>query len=612
MFKGMMAAVCVLVFAGGSSADVTMNEPTTRPATQPEASADRAGNHSREADAVILIDGTLSMARRSGETTAFECAKGEATRLLDRLPGSTVVRVVYLGDSPRLVGDRSEDAAGTAWEIGVLQQAWATGSMAKALELAAAPLSGRGRGRAALYVFSCFDAESGRAISTPHSDASRAMLEEMGKRFDVHCVEVGAPVKWNYAVTSLRRGRPAPTIDFPVEFQVTVKVQGDAADAPAPKVSLFVNGKEVESRALAIGKTGRETLLFTHKLNGPGESLVEARVSGDRFEPDNRRLLLCSAPAARRVLIVDDSPGGKPGDRASFFVTVALNPVRPGEPDASPFSGKVIKPDELTPENMAGASAVVMAGVGGVDEALAKRLEAFVREGGAVWLFVGDRVKPDLYNKLLYRDGKGLLPARLGKIEHVTPEQDREKPVRIKLRDVSHPAFSEFKEMLGRSDNIRVMAYFELGDLPEDDQNTRVAIRMTNGRPFLVEKRLGRGRVFLTTSSCDASWNVLVTRVAFLPLLCLGLDYIIGDPDKAVNLDIGDRFIQEVRVGTVPMLLRRPDGTTARINPMKVGDAGESWVIRYGDTDTPGLYELDVAPVRVERRRFVVNFKAAE
>ncbi len=41
-------------------------------------------------------------------------------------------------------------------------------------------------------------------------------------------------------------------------------------------------------------------------------------------------------------------------------------------------------------------------------------LDDFLKQGGGVVIFGGDQVVPENYNRLLFADGKGLLPAQVG------------------------------------------------------------------------------------------------------------------------------------------------------------------------------------------------------
>ncbi len=41
-------------------------------------------------------------------------------------------------------------------------------------------------------------------------------------------------------------------------------------------------------------------------------------------------------------------------------------------------------------------------------------LEDYLKQGGGVVIFGGDQVVAENYNRLLYRDGQGLLPASIG------------------------------------------------------------------------------------------------------------------------------------------------------------------------------------------------------
>ena len=61
-----------------------------------------------------------------------------------------------------------------------------------------------------------------------------------------------------------------------------------------------------------------------------------------------------------------------------------------------------------------------------LSESQVKNLEGYVRDGGGVGIFLGPKVDPVAYNKLLYRDGEGLFPALLAN-EATKPPTEEEK-----------------------------------------------------------------------------------------------------------------------------------------------------------------------------------------
>ena len=91
-------------------------------------------------------------------------------------------------------------------------------------------------------------------------------------------------------------------------------------------------------------------------------------------------------------------------------------------------------------------------------------------------------------------------------------------PPASRRRSGAHEALAVFSgdaaEMLTRSRFYRYVSVAE-GTAGEAD----VLLSYEDGRPFLLERALGRGRVLLFTSTADRDWTDLPTRIAYVPLL---------------------------------------------------------------------------------------------
>lgn len=86
------------------------------------------------------------------------------------------------------------------------------------------------------------------------------------------------------------------------------------------------------------------------------------------------------------------------------------------------------------------------------DKAL-ENLEKYVREGGSVCFFLGDKVKPGEYNRFLYNNGKGVFPAPLEPRPTEEKVADVDKFTRIFLKERNlfvrtpdHPMFASVRE----------------------------------------------------------------------------------------------------------------------------------------------------------------------
>src|SRR5262249_31909650 len=103
----------------------------------------------------------------------------------------------------------------------------------------------------------------------------------------------------------------------------------------------------------------------------------------------------------------------------------------------------------------------------------------------------------------------------------------------------------------------------------------------------------------------------LPANPAFPILLQEFLRSLAGDPDRAVNLQIGQTFRQSVMISSQHMTLRKPDGSKLRLTPVQTGPDSLP-VIIADQTDQMGVYSVEGQEDAVKRSRFVVNLQPTE
>jgi hypothetical protein len=154
-------------------------------------------------------------------------------------------------------------------------------------------------------------------------------------------------------------------------------------------------------------------------------------------------------------------------------------------------AGRLQSPDVLTLANVASLAPERIAA-----------LERQVQDGMGLMIFAGELVDPVLYNQRLYRDGLGLLPARLdkpidGPVTGMVVEPLEQSPLSA-LRKIAPEALARIQarrfmvaQVQSKSENVRVLARW---NDPE-------------AHPAVIEKRFGKGRVILWTISANKQWS---------------------------------------------------------------------------------------------------------
>src|SRR5262249_318155 len=141
-------------------------------------------------------------------------------------------------------------------------------------------------------------------------------------------------------------------------------------------------------------------------------------------------------------------------------------------------------------------------------EAEVAALDAYLKQGGGVVVFGGDQVMADNYNRLLYADGKGLLPAAIGDAV-AGAERKNQSAFGFDSMDYRHPILAEFRGedtpvLLGWS-LVRTWQYHKL-KLPRNS-DAQVALKFDDGDPAIVEADRHRGKVIQVATTADDGWT---------------------------------------------------------------------------------------------------------
>jgi hypothetical protein len=630
-----------------------------RPLLRPDA---QAGGNQPPRHVVLVLDGTYSMAQSIGQTNAFAIAQTMGQDIMRALPKHARITLVYLGSQPEVVKDRTTDHDSVHDALVRARVSDMAGRMADAIEAVEKLLATDGA-PAEVYLLSDLQRSTWTATPDDPRDTSALLARLARQRAGTFVLDTGGENAFNAYVTRFEPQEKVTAVGMENRFEVEVEARNMPADgkvwltlfADEDRAAIAEPGDprssspgssdrpgKIMTRELSAAdlRGGRARLVFHHTFVEPGEHLVRVELEGDGLAIDNQRFYLATVPANVDVLVIDPrhdaAAGSDPLASNSGHLRNAIAPrTPPGFDRLSPFAVTVCRPEDLLQRNLDSYAVVIMANVGSFGDAFVSRLEQYVSDGGRLLIFAGDAVAPYEYNTRLLKAGRGLLPCELQAATGLRPEEavkqmgalpaafhpvalaDGDKGKRESLFSLTyaragadpHPAVGNVRQGTREPAPPSISRHMPLKLRDQGIEYGRPVAFLTNNQPVIAERSFGQGTVVLVGTSADSSWNYLVYTSEYLVLMQELLRWLTGDPDRAVNLQIGQPFQQPVLLSSQYLLLRRPDYGKVRVAPVA---QGHLWRISYEQTDRQGIYEVDTTAAVMPRRRFVVNLAATE
>lgn len=481
---------------------------------------------------LVVVDTSLSMAR-SG---VFEQARASARQVVEDAPPGATIALLAAGATLTAPLPPSPDRRAQTNAIARLQPGAArvdVGQLMQGVETRAAALPPPVR----LHFVSDFQAS---AMPAQFADVVPGNVASLSARV----VGTGDPV--NFAVTGLLQ-----TADG---IEVTVRNEG-LPDRVAD-VELSVNGTSVGTRS--VSGQGIYTAAFDGLAYEPGDNRLEVRLlTDDDLETDNRWFGVVRNDPPAPVPLVTRAPGSLP----VTYLSAALEAVA----DRA-FTVEVMVPGEFDPRVLARYAWVIVDDIGTVDAGLAGTLGDFLDVGGNLLAFAGNGTRGSTNLPLT---GRPLAPADLG--TGIDPYR------RIATIDSRHPAFAE---TLGW-DRVRVSQSIALEGVGDAD----VLATLDNGAPFVLEERIGDGRLLLVLSAADNQWNDLPVHAVFVSFMIEAANYLSGSATEFGSYRVGDALsLGPAGSGQVT----DPDGESL----LSLADTRNAGAIRL---EQPGIYTVYTA-----------------
>jgi hypothetical protein len=250
----------------------------------------------------------------------------------------------------------------------------------------------------------------------------------------------------NLAVVDLRPETRIAAKDTPVPFRVTIANFG-ATERKDIRVTVKVNGGErlEGSVTTTIPAGGSKTESFQVSLGDLGFNLISANLEDEEagLQGDNTRYAVVEVRKQVPILIVDGDPGSgsKPGGD-TYHLQAAFAAARGYQTSPRGVT-------ELEQPNLAQYATIYIANVRDFSDKARRNLEAYVRDGGSVAFFMGERVNADAYNKSMWAGGQGVFPVPLadrfrpGSTEPELQPNLFDSQLKLFVRNETNPIFAD-------------------------------------------------------------------------------------------------------------------------------------------------------------------------
>ncbi len=629
-----------------------------------------ASTAGRRTHKILVVDGSFSMATKVGDTSCFERARALAEQIVQESPRGDSFSVVLMAAPPRrIVSEPSEDGRKVAAEVRNLRLPHGNADLLATLATVEDLLRqspGKFQDR---EVYFLTDLQQSTWVGGPAAGSTSAaapatlaaLLQKIQSRARTVFVDVGQDVTSNLAVTNLLLGTSIATPATVTPIVATVQNFGtDTRDQV--RVELLV-GKaraaatdppfELRVAQQAVVKLGRgqNTVSFPYKFTTPGDYVVQVRLENDALDLDDVRSAVVTVRNTVPVLLVNGKlvegrPQGALADTATEWLRIALNPFdTPAAPGNFPARPKVINENEF---DDAGAGdltpfdCVFLCDVKQFTPAEVRRLETHLRRGGGVVFCLGPQVDVGAYNEFLYKNGAGILPAKLvGKqaapadcFFHLSAEERAfQLPPLDAFADdndrvgLTLPRFRQYfrTELPPPARGARkVLSFLPAANNPDKPGAAQELERLPVGDPALVEwqppvtvarddgtahaARM-RGKALLIPTPVNMDWSTWPAYRTYLPLMQEVLNFAVSGRLREQAVTVGDPLEEYLSSagGGLDVALHTPDDRTESLQTQAYEDAS---VLRWADTDISGLYRATIGQ-HPQEHLFAVNVPTA-
>lgn len=539
---------------------------------------------------IVVLDDSFSMRNGPPTENAFATAKQQLLHIVHNLRPGDNMQIILGGKQPRPIFKKPVyDKAHIRQTVKRLQPATGSMDIPQSLKQAFWTADRSRLPNQQVYLLS-----DGQAIGWQAQ--SQDIWQELGEHQATlrtepavyALLQTPANTPPNIAITACRTKYPVNHIHRPTRFMVDIR--NDGGSLVEAELGFSVDGQPQTTRQLIVSP-GITTVNFEHHFKQPGDHAVTASITQlDSLRIDDKRSCAFSVLSTIRLLIVSSVTSKNPWLDDSALARQALG----SNGDADSTSGLFeidSKPESVLDTAKQGFlqeyDVAILADLPSLSDYAVFLLERFVEDGGGLLLAASEKASAFTYD-LLYKNGKGILPAKL-----LAPQSYTNRFFRFSLlqENVSGTYAALGLTKAHTLEDTVATAFWKCQPV-----SAATTMATVGGAPFLVYKKYGKGAVILWTTSLNANWTNLPATPHYLPLLQSLTTALAAGQKPALNLQVGEPIplesMFELAASQQPELeIVLPDNKKASVRYGQDSKNGGAWT----NTSDPGIYTLAVA-----------------
>ena len=542
---------------------------------------------------VVLLDDSYSMQASNGSETNFQRGVSSALAILQRPPAASESAIVLMGDG-RPTSDeavRGVDALRKRLDLCLPDQGPVR--IEASLQSGMSQLTHSTLPMREIVVISDFQQRDWLGPQPPQRERLRALLQQNKPIPAVTLWKMPAPPPNNVCVESIEVSQPMVGVRQPVRVRALLRNHGQRGYDDL-RVSCRIDGEPVETSQLPLASGAEASALFRCVLDRAGSHVVEVEADADDLPADNRLACVLTALDRIGVLVVNGDPDPQPLRSEAGFLQLALQPFSgAGDKLSDLIQARTVDPTRFDRGSLEDVRVVILANVPKLTELQSAALERFVRTGGGLLVFSGNRLDLDWYNRVFAQGTNALLPMRFASLGGNLTDSARHAS--IVTRRFQHPALNHFNDR--RNGNLadgRVFLWYRLDastGINGANSSTTELMQLSVGSPLMVECRRGEGSVIQVATACDADWSNLPMRPFYLPLVQQLVLHLASTWDPPRNLEPGQPIVARAEATDSKARLTCPGNDVVDV-PTQQSESQR--VYRFDGTRRSGVYTLDV------------------
>ena len=478
------------------------------------------GSLRAETDWVIIVDSSLSMRMKNGESSRFSVMQKQFLDFLYLLSEKDRVTILNTeGDFLSKIFEPVSLENTFVWEKR-LKPGFGKSDLLTMVQRAESLLDRSSRIEKAIVLFSDFQVLEAKPLLDHWKNKKkliRTLLIPSGKteltQHNLYLSSLEIPM------TPSCNGNQIP---------VEIKVASKGAGICHGTLEILQDGQRITEVSLSLDDTIEitKTVLLERTTN----TVLEGRLSGDDFTADNQFYALFQGHSVFKVVDVE----GAPTDRnKNFYISSALDPfLSQGMEGKTPFHLNTVK--TLADASLRDTDVVLVSDLLDLSEEDLLRLEEFIHAGGGLVTGFGNLASASEYERRLsgpFRKEGGLLP---GKLRQILIKEGLDANIRLS---------DEKKNELSKFQDPTLWAQAKTNKLMQLESPETAPVWLRAGKdPLLLVKPYGKGSVawFMTKLAPDGT--TLVLQGVFVPLLHAVMETLLASKKPKLFHTVGERL----------------------------------------------------------------------